>query len=242
VIVLGIESSGNTGGVALVDAGPAGSRFLGDVRLNLAGSHTERLLPAAERLLRDTETDLSGIGGITVSLGPGSFTGLRAGLGLGKGWAYARGIDLVGVPTLDVLAAESEGGPWVLALSDARRGEVFWALYRRSRRGIDESRRTRLGVPEDMAIACRVAVGDGGGGVCVVAGGGGAVEGDWFRPALAALEAEGVRPASIEWISPEPRTLARLGAERLVSGVKDDPMHLEPLYVRLSDAEGKRRA
>jgi tRNA threonylcarbamoyladenosine biosynthesis protein TsaB len=68
---------------------------------------------------------------IAVSIGPGSFTGLRTGLGLAKGMVYALGRPLVAVPTLDALAAVAAGEPGerVCAILDARKGEVYAALY-----------------------------------------------------------------------------------------------------------------
>ena len=67
-------------------------------------SHTASLPLLVERVLRDAGLALEDVEGIAVSIGPGSFTGLRIGLALAKGLAFAGGLPLVGVPTLEALA------------------------------------------------------------------------------------------------------------------------------------------
>lgn len=230
--VLGIESSGDTGGVAIAETG----HLLGEMCLDLAGAHTQRLAPATAQLLREIGAEVSGLGGVAVSLGPGSFTGLRAGLGLAKGLAYSRGLKLVGVPTLEVLAAGAEGGEWVLALADARRGEVFFALYRRSRGRLRECWPVRLGTVEGLARAVQETVSGGGEGLRIVADGTSPLEEvrDALSGTLGAELTAGRSTARPGWV-------ALLGAERLEGGVNHDPMTLEPLYVRPSDAETKGR-
>lgn len=92
--------------------------------------HARDLLPAVMRVLAESGLDWSGLDGIAVGRGPGSFTGLRVGLATARALAQARGLPLHGVSSLAALAAGAETGPdWVLASIDARRGEVFAALY-----------------------------------------------------------------------------------------------------------------
>jgi len=232
VKVLGIESSGDTGGVALVDAG----RPLGEIVVDLRGAHTQRLLPAVRDLLRGVGRTISEVEGVAVSLGPGSFTGLRAGLGLGKGLAYAVRVRLVGIPTLEVLACDAGPGEWVLAVADARRGEIFSSLYRRVDRRLEACWPAELGRVEDLAarLTDRMAVGSPG--VAVVSDGAGPLE------AIGqALARAGIRVGTAIRAAPRPVVVARLGARRLAGDVGDDPMTLEPLYVRRSDAEEGRR-
>ena len=76
MLVLGIESSTTQGGVAVVGE----DRLLCECVLNVEVTHSERLLPAIDRALSDARISLEGLGGVDVSIGPGSFTGLRIGL------------------------------------------------------------------------------------------------------------------------------------------------------------------
>ncbi len=97
-----------------------------------AEGHGRALAPLVARVIADAGCRAEDLGAIAVSIGPGSFTGLRTGLGLAKGMVYALGCPLVTVPTLDALAAVAAADPGerVCAMLDARRGEVYAALYR----------------------------------------------------------------------------------------------------------------
>src|SRR3972149_8068329 len=100
MLVLGVETSTMQGGVARVGEDCLVSEYL----LNVEATHSERLLPAIERMLCDAGMGLEAVSGIAVSIGPGSFTGLRIGLSTVKGPDYATGLPVVGIPTLEALA------------------------------------------------------------------------------------------------------------------------------------------
>jgi tRNA threonylcarbamoyladenosine biosynthesis protein TsaB len=96
--------------------------------------HTQQLAPRVSRLLDDHGLRPSDLGGIAVAIGPGSYTGLRIGLSLAKGLALAGGLDVVGVPTLDVLAAafqppDVRNRPTLWAVLRAGRGRIVAAAY-----------------------------------------------------------------------------------------------------------------
>lgn len=131
--VLGIETATMMGGVALVsDAG----ELLGEITLRNHESHSERMLPALEWLLATLGYSLRDCAAVAVSQGPGSFTGLRAGIATAKGLAFSLGVPLFGIPTLTALAANAAPGAGpVCAVLSARRGEVFRAFFRRSPTG-----------------------------------------------------------------------------------------------------------
>jgi tRNA threonylcarbamoyladenosine biosynthesis protein TsaB len=110
--------------VALLD----GERVVAEISSDEARVHSERLLPAVDRLLELASVSLDAVGAFAVSIGPGSFTGLRIGLATVKAFAFDETRPVVAVPTLAALCAAAAGaeGP-VAALLDARRGEVYAA-------------------------------------------------------------------------------------------------------------------
>ena len=127
MLVLGIETSTTQGGVAIIDA----DRVLCESVLNVEVTHSERLLPAIDRALGEARVSLEALGGIAVSIGPGSFTGLRIGLSTAKGLAYATGLSLVGVSTLEAMARALPAARWqICQVLDARKQEVYAALFR----------------------------------------------------------------------------------------------------------------
>ncbi|MDH7480056.1 MAG: tRNA (adenosine(37)-N6)-threonylcarbamoyltransferase complex dimerization subunit type 1 TsaB, partial [Syntrophomonadaceae bacterium] len=88
-------------------------------------------LPLLDTWLREAELKLEHLDGMAVTTGPGSFTGLRIGIATAKGLAQALGVPLVGVPTLDALALNLAGSAGLICpILDARKGEIYTALYR----------------------------------------------------------------------------------------------------------------
>lgn len=126
-VVLGIETATPYGSVAVHS--PAG--LLGEVTQRSSESHSERILAAVQGLLLTLDLPLRDVAAVAVSCGPGSFTGLRAGIAAAKGLAFSLGIPLFSVPTLEVLAANAMSGDApIAAILPARRGEVFYGLFR----------------------------------------------------------------------------------------------------------------
>jgi tRNA threonylcarbamoyladenosine biosynthesis protein TsaB len=96
--------------------------------------HAELALPMLERLLVQARLKMADLQAVAFGAGPGAFTGLRIACGLAQGLAYARGLPVIGIPTLEALAEEC-GAPHVVACLDARMGEVYYsALERRAGR------------------------------------------------------------------------------------------------------------
>lgn len=105
---------------------------LGRSVLDLGKGHAEHLMAVIAEALTAGETDYAGLGAIAVSVGPGSFTGLRVGVSTARGLALALKIPAIGVTTLEALAAEAAAafpGRAVLAALDAGRVEIHAALY-----------------------------------------------------------------------------------------------------------------
>jgi tRNA threonylcarbamoyladenosine biosynthesis protein TsaB len=101
--VLGIDTSTSCGSIGLVFGESIVSEFL----LNSSVTHSERLLRAIEFVLKEARCMMEDLDGWAISLGPGSFTGLRIGVSAIKGLAFATGKPVAGVSTLDVLASPS---------------------------------------------------------------------------------------------------------------------------------------
>jgi len=127
MLILGIETATMTGGLALLNE----ERLISEYTLNVRTTHTARLMPALDRVLKDSSVDKSEIGGIAISIGPGSFTGLRIGLATAKGLALGLGVPLVGVPTLDALARNIPFAMYqICPMLDAKKKEVYYSLFR----------------------------------------------------------------------------------------------------------------
>lgn len=124
--VLAIETSTLAGGVALMDE----KRLIAEYRLDVVVHHSERILNAIDLLLKDSGTGVADLDAVAVSIGPGSFTGLRVGLATAKGLAIGQNKPLVLVPTLEAYAAMFRySEAWVVPFIDARRSEVYWAGF-----------------------------------------------------------------------------------------------------------------
>ncbi len=125
--ILTIDTSSAAGSVALT----RGEALLGEILLNLASTHSDRLLLTVKQLLGDAGVEMGQIDAFGVVAGPGSFTGLRVGVATVKGLAMATGKPAVGVSSLQALAMQAPCAPYpVCALLDARKKEVYAALFR----------------------------------------------------------------------------------------------------------------
>jgi tRNA threonylcarbamoyladenosine biosynthesis protein TsaB len=223
--LLAVESATLSGGVALLDD----DRLLGEITLNIAITHSERLMSAVDRLLADCGLAPADLGGLAVSVGPGSFTGLRVGLATVKALAMALDLPVAQVPTLDALAARLPfADAPVCPILDARKGEVYLSLYRWSGSGMErqwdylalppESAAARLEAPiillGDGIAACRPWLDRLGAGA-------------WIAPAAQRM--------------PSAAAVAVLGRAALLAGGGVSAEALAPLYLRPSEAELKSR-
>lgn len=218
MIVLGIETAGPQGSVALLidDEEPRQSAFAATKRLGAD------LAPAVRALLQEASLEAADL--VVVDTGPGSYTGLRIGLAAAKGLAFAWGRPLLGVPATDALEAMAPPAERVLCALDASRGEVYTALYDRSGGAAVLTEPPRLRTTDELraAVPARtLVVGDGAGPLVD--------------------DARGVRPAepALEW--PTAVEVARVGRARYLDGQREDALRLAPIYYRAVEAKKTRR-
>ena len=126
MLVLALESSAKTASVAVCSKGD----LLGQYFQNSGLTHSLTLLAMLESLLANLDIAISDIGLVAVARGPGSFTGVRIGVSAAKGLAWGLGIPVCGVSTLEAMAYQAaEAGETICAVMDARRNQVYNALF-----------------------------------------------------------------------------------------------------------------
>ena len=131
-MLLAVDTSTAQIGLALYD----GSQVIGEYAWRSRQRHTVELAPAVFELLTRCGLTMDDVRALGVALGPGSFTSLRVGLSLVKGFALARGLPLIGIPTLDILAtAQPLSKLPLLAAIQAGRGRLAAGWYKRSKGG-----------------------------------------------------------------------------------------------------------
>lgn len=221
--ILAADTSTSSGSIALLE----GERILLERLLASSQTHNRRLLKSIEEALRIVGWRYDQVDGFAVTMGPGSFTGLRIGLTTIKTLAWASRKPLVGIPTLDVLAASLPFSPLpICALIDAHKKEVYARVYRSEPGGEVHPVSPCLAmgiraVPEiirEKTLFC----GDG-----------------WLLHRSTLQELLG--PLAVG--APAPFHLIRAGVlgelarKRLECGEVDNPLTAVPLYVRPSEAE-----
>jgi tRNA threonylcarbamoyladenosine biosynthesis protein TsaB len=223
--LLALETATLAGGAALLDDG----RLVGESRLNIALTHSERLMAVVDRLLRDCGWELASLGGLAVSIGPGSFTGLRVGAATAKGLALALEIPVAPVPTLDAMAATLPfADSPICPLLDARKNEVYCSLYRWTDGGMERQWDYLALSPGAAAARLEAPV--------IVLGDGVAA----CRPYLARLGPD-LREAPPAQSLPSPAVVGALGHAMLAAGGGIPAERLAPLYLRPSEAELRAR-
>jgi tRNA threonylcarbamoyladenosine biosynthesis protein TsaB len=212
--VLAFDCSGASCSAAvLIDDRPAAQRFAAMER-----GHAETLLPMIETVLREVALMPAALDLLVVTVGPGSFTGLRIGLAAARGLALARKLPAIGVPSFDAVEAEGPAEGALFIALESKRAELF--LQRRDRA---DSRLPALVPPEEWAAILPP-------GPCFLAGDG--------APRMAAALGRSDVVVLPGHGRPDPATLARLGAARWRAG---DRAPLAPLYLRAPDTTTAQR-
>jgi tRNA threonylcarbamoyladenosine biosynthesis protein TsaB len=212
-----LETSGRGGFVALA----RGETLLGVRHLEESRRNGRDLTPMTADLLREQGWKPGDLPGLAVSIGPGSYTGLRVGLMAAKTLSYATGCVLLGVQTFAVVAGQvPDKVEQVDVLADAQQEKVYVQSFRRGGAGLQALSPLRICSIEEWLASRDAQAQVSGPGVEV------------YRERLAALPL--VEPALRV---PTPEGLLRLGMRRFLAGERDDVWTLEPIYLRPSAAE-----
>jgi len=218
-VLLAVDTSTRIIGVALYD----GLRVLGETVWASYDYHTVELAPAVAAIVTRAGLQIKDLEAVAVATGPGSFTGLRIGLALGKGLALARRLPMIGVPTLDVLAAAQPVRDLPLvAILQIGRGRMAAGWY--------ESRAGYWKTTGEITIVTADALAEGIQQPTLVCG---ELTADERR--LLARKRRNIILASPAQSLRRPSFLAELAWRRWQAGQTDDPVTLSPFYLQLKD-------
>ena len=223
-VILALETATMCGSVSIVTE----NRCVAEFSLQTGETHSRRLLAGVDWLLKETSLEWSAIDAVAVSLGPGSFTGLRIGLATAKGLAIAAEVKLIGVGTLDGLAAQfyAAGDILICPVLDARKKEVYCGFYKCDNQGIPRLHgEYQVVSPETLCENIEEPV--------VLLGDGAEVYGELFREKLA--DSLTVVPSGIYF--PRASAIGLLAHAKLQKNELLDPATAEPIYIRASEAE-----
>lgn len=147
MLILGVETATEQVGVAV--GGHEG--VIATFEVTRGRRHAEILVPAIEFTLRQAGIEVAELGCIAVDVGPGLFTGMRVGLAAAKSLAQALRLPMIGITSLDLLAfANRHSDRLLVPVIDARKGEVFWAMYRQVPGGVQQVAGPTVGSVEDL--------------------------------------------------------------------------------------------
>jgi len=221
MLLIGIDTSGKSGGVTLAEGDERSFRVIESSEI-AGGRFSAQLVPTIAALLEKHRLTVQEIGGLAVASGPGSFTGLRVGLSAVKGLAEVLGTPIATVSLLEALAIASGRRSPIAAALDAGRGEIFFGLCQVAGEESVATIESLLSPDEflervsDQGIELFVTSDESVAGI---------VHGARPNAPIARIQ----RPGS-DWI-------ARIGLRKLLAGVTVSVEALDANYLRRSDAE-----
>jgi tRNA threonylcarbamoyladenosine biosynthesis protein TsaB len=226
MLILGIETATPWGAVGLWEDG----ENLIEVSIKNPKGGGEYLLSVLDVLIQKVQRNLTEIDLIAVGTGPGSYTGIRVGLAAAKGLAQGLGKPVFGINTLRIIAENSRfsGAEWIASLIDARRQEVYTALYQNTPNGLIESVSPYTISVTELAKTLAALP-----GVILCGDGGKIYSSVWSQyPHL--------KISPREWDRPLAGGLARIAFEQWDPQYNGDPLLLAPRYLRKVEAEIRR--
>lgn len=219
--ILAVDTAAKSLSVAVVDS----DSLLAEVTLITGQTHSKHLLDSINKVIGLSGLDVSELNGFAVTVGPGTFTGLRIGISSVKGLALASGKPVVGISSLDVLAMQSSGSPYLICtMIDARRGEVYFCTYRFINGVITRETNEKVLSPSEAVGDIREP--------CLFVGNGAFLYAKTIINGVGKIAHFAAPCQNTVYAS----TVACLGMERLKKNDTDDLSSLKPHYIRKSDA------
>ena len=212
--ILGIETATRAASVAVIFNG----KILAEIFCETPKSFSETLMPQVEEVIKISDA-FEKLDAVAVSIGPGSFTGLRIGLATAKALAYAWGIKIIGVPTLQAMAYNFPSAK-VLPLIDAQKNRAYCQMFEKN------FPLSKLEVRPIDEIISEAGKSDGEIFLC----------GDVLQKIKISLPPN-VKIAPPNLKMPRASSVALCGKDFLDAGKEDNVMNLEPLYIRRAEAE-----
>lgn len=230
VLILALDTSSPAGSLAVL----RDEKVMGVVSTVADENYSSRMFRHLDFLLQELSLKLDQFDLFAVAAGPGSFTGLRVGLTAAKGWAEVYKKPVAGVSGLAAIAAQSSSAPSIIVpVLDARRGQVYFGVYRRQNEVLALEGEECVMSPEEFFEAIRARVGSAE--FAIVSPTPEIIRGPLSRletaaPFSASTKIEQVSSALAPWIG-------LLGYRRAQRGELSDALTLDANYVRRTDAE-----
>ena len=221
--IAAIETSTRAASVALLE----GATLVAAQPLPDQAGTAAALAPAIEHAVSRAGWRMADLELVAVSIGPGSFTGLRVGVTTAKSLAYALGCEVLGVDSLEVVAAQAQHAGDVCSVLDAQRGQLFCGRYRFDAAGESEVREAPRIVDPPQWIDSLAA--------------GELVTGPGLRRVASGLPGGIPLAPEAVWL-PRAETVGRLAGRQFAAGRRSDCWSLSPKYLRPSAAEERRDA
>lgn len=223
--IVGLDTTTKYLSIAALDD----DRVLAYIHKEAGESHSSLLSVELDGVLRKAGLGVKDIEGIALSIGPGSFTGLRISVAFCKALVFAVGMKIIGVPTLDIIARNYTGGAEFIApILDARKNKIYSCVYR-LRSGVP-ARRSDYILTDINSFLAKVKK------PCVVFGDGAVIYKQHIEKKYESIEVLD----DMDWY-PRAETAAKIGIELFKKGMSDRSEKLAPMYLHPSDCNVVRR-
>jgi len=217
-MLLAVDTSTAQVGLALYDGAQVRSEMTWTTRQH----HTTELAPALAGLLARSGNSMEMVSALGIALGPGSFTSLRVGLSFVKGLALALALPVIGIPTLDILAAAQPVGKYpMVAVLQAGRGRIALGWYKSSKNGWQAEGEVRSGTVDELLKKIQSPT---------------LVAGEFTSEERQRLTRKNIILASPANCVRRPSVLAELAWARLQENQVDDAASLAPIYLHVAGA------